>query len=348
MVLTLLSCKKEDEKEITKTSGDLEHYKLNGSVKSINEKSFTYTDGKLGEQKRENYSEYDFLLNFNENGQLVSEKKYLSNGMLHEENTYEGLSKKLFTQQYMNNSTFLGTKYSWDDYGNNIIITRRNPNESQYDKIVQTFVANRIVQKRTFDAQDNLIDKITYEYDTKENLIRENYFKKTETVVHGIAYEYDAENNKIAETYFQGENEMVSVTKFNYLNKRLINIASFPKDAKQVEYAETKMYDANGNLNYNKVVDNTTNTIVEEKMTFDSNKNMISSMIYQNGTLIQNVSNKFNETNQLIETVITKEDGTVVTKNYEFEVDSEGNWTNQTIYLNKEPIYKIQRTIVYY
>ena len=347
VLVSLFSCKKEEEEKETKVTSDLSHFKLSGKVQSIVEKSFVYTNGTVGAPKRENYTEYDYAMTFNEKGQLLSEKKFLSNGMVQEENIYEGLSKKQFTHQYMNNSLFLSTKYSWDDYGNNIIITRRNPDESQYDKIVQTFVANKIVQKRTFDPQDNLTEKITYEYDSKGNLIRENYYKNRDVVVHSIAYEYDANNNKMIETYYMGENELVSVTKFNYLNNQLINVASFPKGA-ELEYAETKMYDANGNLNYNKVTDNTVNTTTEEKMTFDNNKNMLSSMIYQNGTLIQSVINKYNEKNDLTESTVTKADGTVETKTFEYEVDKEGNWISKIVYLNKEPIFKIQRTIAYY
>lgn len=347
VLATILSCKKEDQEKETKVTSDLNHFKLKGKVQFIEEKSFVFTGGTIGEPKRENYSEYDFALTFNEKGQLLSEKKFLSNGMVQEETTYEGLSKKQFLHQYMNNSLFLSTKYSWDDYGNNIIITRRNPDESQYDKIVQTFVANKIVQKRTFDAQDNLTDKITYEYDTKGNLIRENYFKNRETVVHSIAYEYDANNNKLIETYYTGTDELVSVTKYNYLNNLLINVATFPKGA-DVEYAETKMYDAKGNLTYNKVTDNSVNSEMEEKMNFDTNNNMISSMIYQNGTLIQSVTNTYNDTNQLIQTTLTKQNGTVETKTYEYEVDTQGNWISKVIYLNKEPQFKIQRTITYF
>ena len=247
----------------------------------------------------------------------------------------------------MNNSLFLTTKYSWDDFGNNIIITRRNPDESQYDKIVQTFVANKIVQKRTFDAQDNLTDKITYEYDAKGNLTRENYYKNRAVVVHSIAYEYDSNNNKMIETYYTGTDELVSITKFNYLNNLLINVASFPK-GQDLQYAETKMYDAKGNLNYNKITDKSVHTEVEEKMTFDHNNNMLSSVIYKNGTLMQAVSNKYNENKQHMETLITKQDGTVETKTYEYEVDSQGNWISKVIFLNKEPQYKIQRTITYF
>lgn len=347
VVIFSISCKKEDEKNASKVASDLNHFKLKGKVQSIDEKSFVFAGGTLGERKRDNYSEYDYTLTFNENGQLLTEKKFLSNGMLQEENTYEGLSKKMFMYQYMNNSLFLTTKYSWDDYGNNIIITRRNPNESQYDKIVQTFVANKIVQKRTFDAQDNLTDKITYEYDAKGNLIRENYYKNRDVVAHSIAYEYDSNNNKMIETYYTGTDELVSVTKFNYLNNLLINVASFPK-GQELEYAETKMYDANGNLNYNKITDNSVHTEVEEKMNFDNNKNMLSSMIYQNGMLVQSVTNTYNENNQLIATSVTKQEGTVETKTYEYEVDSQGNWISKVIFLNKEPQFKIQRTITYF
>jgi hypothetical protein len=108
------------------------------------------------------------------------------------------------------------------------------------------------------------------------------------------------------------------------------------------------MYDAKGNLNYNKITDKTVNTEVEEKLNFDSNNNMLSSMIYQNGILMQSVSNTYNESNQLIETKVTKQDGTVETKTYEYEVDSQGNWISKVISLNKEPQYKIQRTITYF
>ncbi|WP_396175765.1 hypothetical protein [Flavobacterium sp.] len=347
VVIFLVSCKKEDEKNATKVASDLNHFKLKGKIQSIDEKSFVFAGGTIGERKRENYSEYDYAMTFNENGQLLSEKKFLSNGMVQEENTYEGLSKKLFMYQYMNNSLFLTSKYSWDDFGNNIIITRRNPDESQYDKIVQTFVANKIVQKRTFDAQDNLTDKITYEYDAKGNLIHENYYKNRDLVTHSIAYEYDSNNNKMIETYYTGADELVSVTKFNYLNNLLINVASFPK-GQELQYAETKMYDAKGNLNYNKITDNSVNTEVEEKMNFDSKKNMLSSMIYQNGMLMQSVTNKYNENNLLIETLVTKQDGTVETKTSEYEVDKAGNWISKIVYLNKEPQFKIQRTITYF
>ena len=83
-------------------------------------------------------------------------------------------------------------------------------------------------------------------------------------------------------------------------------------------------------------------------MIFDTNNNLISCMIYQNGSLIQSVTNNYNDTNQLIQTTLTKQDGTVETKTYEYEADAQGNWISKVIYLNKEPQFKIQRTITYF
>ena len=351
IVLSVLACKKDKEEEIIDATvevvSDLSHYALNGSVKSIEEKSFEIVDGRtLGNLKRESYSEYDFVLEFNEKGQLVREKKFNSSGQLQEENRYDGKDKLLETIQYMNNAVFMTTKYTRDDFGNIIIMTRRNADQSQFDKTVQGFIDGKIVQKRNFDANERLMSKITYEYNEKGNLVKENYFKNTESITNSITYDYDDDQNKITENYYDSQNKLVAYTKFGYLGSLLISVDNYLNSG-ELQYAELKMYDDQNNLTYNKVVDNSIKSISEEKMSYDSQQNMISYEVIQNGVTVQTMTKGYDDAYRLAENVINTK-GMTTQRSYRYDVDDKGNWTKKTIYIDKVPVYEIQRVILYY
>ncbi|GGD32909.1 hypothetical protein [Flavobacterium orientale] len=353
LISTLLfSCKKDKDEEVIAVTNepefsDLSHYNLYGPVKSVEEKSFEIIDGRnSGSLKRETYSEYDFVLEFNQKGQLIREKKFNSTGALHEETIYDGKNQIVDYIQYMNNAVFLTTKHTRDDKGNTIIITRRNPDGSQYDKIVQTFIDSKLVQKRNFDANERLMSKISFTYDEKGNLIKESYYKNTERITNYITYEYDDTNKKLSESYFDSQNNNVSNTKYEYLGDLLVKVESYLPNG-ELQYSEMKMYDDNNNLTYNKVIDNSIKQVSEEKIGYDSQKNIVSHEFIQNGTTVQSITKGYDDSNRLVETATTSQNGTSKRTLF-FETDDKGNWVKKTVLIDKMPVYEIQRVILYY
>ena len=347
LTFLLIACKKEEKP--TEIVNNWKDYKLSDNVKSVTEKSFALVDGKIGEPKTENQNGYNSHLAFSNTGSLILEKKILMNGNLLEETTFTNKDKKLLVTQYINPTSAFTTKYSWDDNGNNTIITRRNPQGEQIEKTLNTFIKNQRVEVRRFDGKDNLTDRTTNTFGKNDKVREEKAFLKEKTIQFLTDYTYDEHNNMTMEQRLNPDYKRLYTinNKYNAQNLLIETVTLNAQD--KMEYSEVKTYDAKGNLTSNRTYDGFVDGKVLEEFQYDKNNNLIQRKEIINAIVTAQLDQTYDDKNNLItERYTGKDKAVLLDRKTAYEYDSHGNWIKKTITISGVPKFVVERKIEYF
>ncbi|MDV6168752.1 hypothetical protein R1T16_09970 [Flavobacterium sp. DG1-102-2] len=347
LLLLLVSCQKEEKKVVDRKKADWSFYKLEGDVKSIGLKSWQVND-KLEKIKtlHEDMSKHDSEMVFDDNGMLVSEKSYLSDKPF-EESTYKGREKKQQTLQYIGDAVGIKIDYDYDKSGNNTAITRRNPDNSQIDRIEMKYQGKNIAQKTTFSAQNNPNDKVAYLYDSKGNIIQEDIYLASESVQYKAVNKYDKKNRKISEARYDKDSKKLYETVSKYDGDNLMK--KFTVDAKGVvDYSEDFTYDDKGNVLTHLTFEKFDNSKTLDMYAYDDKGNKREWAVEKNGKPFMKASFDYDDKNNTTVISVTDAAGKQVDKReYAYDYDKKGNWTKKTIRINGVPQFVEERQIVY-
>ncbi|KOS04714.1 hypothetical protein AM493_00625 [Flavobacterium akiainvivens] len=349
LMLLLVSCKsdkKEDaEVAIDPKKTDIYADKLNGKVKTVAERSFTFTNGAKGAAAGEP-GHFDTDLQYDATGMLTIEKKYNAAGIANE-NTYKGRSNHIKETQYINGAAGMVTEHSYDKSGNVTSITRRTASNSQIDRIEMKYKGKSIVEKNTFNNQNTPIDKITYTCDKEGNIVEENIYMGTQSVKVRAVYEYDGKGHKTGETRYSGE-KLSYKTSYTYDGDKLMNkITTGPNG--DTEYAEVFKYDDKGNIIKFETFEKATNTRSEEVNVYDGKGNILNVTISNNGKMQFREMHTYDKNNNIISIMATDATGKILNnRNYAYTYDSNNNWTKKVVNIMGEPAFIIERAITYH
>ena len=350
VLLLLASCadeKKNENKEepIDPAKTDWAFYKLSGKVKNLSERSYSYTDNTKGAFASETGMP-DSDLQFDGRGMLSLEKKHNTAG-LSEEITYKGKKNTVKAIQYINGQPGIITEYNRNKKGNLTAITRRDKSNAQIDRIEMKFEGKNMVEKTTYNNQNNAIDKNTYSYDKKGNMIGESVFMGTQSAKVRVQYEYDEKSHKISEVRYSAD-KLNEKTSFLYEGDNVVSKETTDGNS-VLQYSEKYVFDKEGNvtgfLRYEKL----SNSRLEEAYVYDANNNMVSFITTLNKQVTQKIVNKYDKNNNLISTVAIDGAGKVTNKRtYAYQYDSNNNWTKKIVTINDMPAFLVERTINYY
>lgn len=351
LLLFLAGCQKEEkEKVIDREKTDWAFYNLKGDVQSISTKSFTVVNvaGGKGKPRHENASEHDSDLTFNEEGMLIKEKLWKNGIKPYIETTFEGREHITGALQFVNGVPGVKTEYLWDNDGNNIAITKRNADSSPMSRIEMKYRKGNMIEKITYNAQNNLIDKKTYSYDDKGNKVGEAIYLRSEYVQYKLHYKYNDKNKLIEEAQYDKEGKLLYRTTYNYNGDRIIKTETFD-DKGEIEFSQKNSYDKNGNLLGQMTFEKFENTTTVEKYQYDSfnNKSMVS--VSKNDVPLFKVSYKYDDRNNLIEShAFDMENKPRESRKYAYKYDDKGNWTEKTIAIAGKPSFIVERSIKYF
>lgn len=350
LILLLASCQKEDKKVIDRTKTDWVSYGLLGDVKTVSTKSWLVNE-KLEKVKpqNENTGKRDNDISFSDDGMLANEKLFVNNAPF-EENTFKGKENKQQSLQYIGNSVGIKTDYTWDKTGKkNTSITRRNPDNTQIDRIEMKYQGNKVAEKVTYNPQNNPIDKVTYIYDSKGNLNLENIYLGTEYVQYKALYTYDKKNRILSEARYDKDSKMQYQTRYTYDGDNLIKKETVNEKG-EPEYVEKFTHDKNGNVLTHDIFEKFENSNIINTFKYDAANNKTEWNVSKNGTLMAKALFTFDKyKNQTSYTAIDEVSGkTIEKREYIFEYDPKGNWTKKTIRINDKPQFIEERTITYF
>lgn len=349
LLLVLVSCQKE-AKKVDHEKSDWAFYQLKGNVEDISLRSYALdANGVKGEPKAETSASYDFDMHFNEEGKLILEKKIIKGATPYEETTYNGRKNALNTTQYMQGKPMVKTDYIWDKTGNNTSITKRNPDNSQLSREEKKYRDTLLIEKIQYDVQDLPIDKTTYEYDKKGNLIKENMFLREETIQFVSSYKYDDNRRKIEEASHDGKGNFIYRTTFTYEGDKLSSIETMDTDGKTLVKVNKYTYDAKGNRikEYSYRTADKLESI--EEYTYDEKNQRTAWVLTQNGIIVGKMTFAYDDKGSQTEVVTSDGEGNIVNSiSYTYEYDTNGNWTKKTARLNNNPSVVVERVITYY
>ena len=346
-LLTSCADEKKQEKSIDPAKTDWAFYKLKGNVKSVSEKSFRYLNGMKGGTGNEIASAHDTDLEFNDNGMLVLEKKWNA-AIPYEETTFNGKNIPIKKTQYMAGVPAIITENLWDaSFKENSSITRRNPDNTQIDRIVQTYKGGRMTEKLTYNMQNNPIDKIGYRYDKSGNLTGEDLYLGVNIVKVKNKYEYDSKNRKIAESSYS-EEKLIYKSTYIYSNNNLVKRETIDGKGK-VEFIESFVYDGKGNILTHFTHEEPDNSNSEEQFTYDANNNVLTWTIIKKDAPTIKVMYTYDSNNNITATKTSEITGKVIDdRAYKYEYDATGNWTKKTVRLNGQQAFIVERAISYF
>ncbi len=347
----LIACKKDEnqteaEAEIVNNWKD---FKLTDNVKTVTEKSFLLVNGQKAKPATENPNGYNTALEFSDSGSLIHEKKILFEGGLLEETTFINKDKKLLVSQYISPGKAFTTKYSWDDNGNNTIITRRNPEGMQLEKTLNTFIKNQRVEVRRFDDKDNLVDRNTYTFGSNGKIREEKSFLRETSVQYITTYTYDSNNNLQTEQRLNPDYKRLYTINNKYNDKnKLQQTETLNKDNK-LEYSEVHTFDAKGNMIANRIYDGFVEGKILEEFKYDHNNNLTERKEIVNQEILSHQLFSYDDHNNVVyEKTIGKGSKVAIDRKIRYEYDKKGNWIKKTITIDNEPKYVVERTITYY
>lgn len=348
LLLLLISCQKEEKKVIDRTKADWAFYKLEGDVKNVTTKSWLVND-KLEKIKtqHEDMSMHDGDMVFDENGLLVSEKFYI-NEKPFEERTYKGREKKQHILQYINGNVGIKTDYGWDQSDkNNTSITRRNPDNTQIDRIEMKYQNDKITEKITYNNQNNPTEKIVYTNDKRGNVIEELNYQGLEIIQYKSVKKYDDKNRILSDISYDKKSKKLYETVYEYKGNNLTKKYTYDNKGK-IEYSEDFTYDAKGNMLTQLVYEKFDNSKTLNTYTYDSKGNRTQWAVSKNGKPFMTAFFKYDAKGNT--TVIGSADASCKEKDkreYEYEYDKTGNWIKKTIKINGTPQYIAERQINY-
>ncbi len=351
IVLLLTACNDKEVKPLDRTTTDWVSYELEGDVKSVSIKSNEVINDNIepGKSKHENSTEHDTELQFNEEGMLVLEKKLNNQGGPFEQITYNGKEQKLEQTQYVNNNPGIKTEFSWDETGqHNTAITRRNPDNSQIDRKAMRYEKGKLVEKTTYNKQDNPVDRMTYVYDKDGNLTGENLYLGTEIIQIKNLYKYNNKNQKVSDIRYGKDSNIIFHTQYEYDGDKLIT-KEVTNGKQEVEYLEKMSYNSKGELEMKTTMDNFDSTETIEQFEYDGNGNKTSRIVKKNGALFMKVDYAYDDKGNLLKlSVIDSTENPVDTRTYTYTYDEKGNWTEKVITINNEKKFIEKREITYY
>lgn len=350
LILLLASCQKEEKKVIDRTKTDWASYGLLGDVKTVATKSWLVNENleKIKTQ-HENMSKRDSEISFSDDGMQTTEKSTINNAPF-EENTFKGKANKQQSLQYIGNAVGIKTDYTWDKTGkNNTSIIRRNPDNSQIDRIDMKYQGDKLAQKITYNPQDIPTDKITYMYDSKGNLNLENIYLGTEIVQFKTLYTHDKKNRILSESRYDKNSKIIYQTRYTYDGNNLVKKETI-NEKSEPEYVEKFTYDKKGNILTQDIFEKYDNSNTTNTFKYDTNDNKIEWSVIKNGTpVVRAVFTYDKHKNQTSYATTDEASGKIIDKReYAFEYDAKGNWTKKTISINDKPQFIEERKITYF
>lgn len=349
-LLLLTACGKDEKKVIDRDKTDWAFYKLEGDVKTITQKSFETLNGKeKGPTAHETISEHDIEFTFNDEGMLTVEKKWANDSKIFEETKYNGRNHLINKIQYNNGNPSIKTDYAYDEKSkNNLSITRRNADNTPFNKEVMKYKNNKVIEKIAYNEQQNPVSKTEYIYDERGNVTGENKYGSTDIIQYKIENIYNENNQKTLEKQFDKDGNKIYETQYSYAGDKLASAETHNAKG-ELTYVEKFDYDGKGNVIMHYTFDKFDGIHSREEYKYDGKGNKIAWYVYNGDDVVTKATYDYDKYGNLIKSLIADNNGNISeNKVYQYEYDKKGNWIRRVLILNDKPSIITERTITYH
>ncbi|MBI6121351.1 hypothetical protein [Salegentibacter maritimus] len=303
---------------------DLTQVNLNGKVKKVKSQLYELVQVndtfKIGQKVNSRSLDRNELLEYNQNGNLVTSKEFLSNGNVINYSDYK----------YDQDNKLIKLEET-DNYGKGSKITYEyfyNENDSLSKVIIKSDKYERIMKfdrtkKRTIKRTDFLEDTIAAIYVSK----------------------FDKNQNPIKQIEYQDTETPYRITERTYENNRLVKERI--KEFRKWGTTEDEVIFEHFKNSYPSELENSsTNTIVQKiyKNNVEIEERWIPPKSEYSITTVQ----KFNLNGDLIAHMRIEQNDTIDIWQNEYKFDSNGNWIKKFSFKNDKPLTVLVREIEYY
>lgn len=201
-------------------------------------------------------------------------------------------------------------------------------------------------------TKGDMIEKITYKYNSKGNEIEINKYKSDETLWSKTTTQYDDKENKIQEKTYKSDGTLKSLTNYQYGNTG--DIMKITSEDGVISLITIHRYDNKGNeIEMNGYEPDLKTLIAKTTIQYDDLGNKVEVNAYKpDGTIILRTTFRYDDKGNEIEQNVVSADETLLLKlinRYEF--DENGNWVLKITYnpmLSESIPYRItEREIKY-
>ncbi len=286
--LCLVGCEKET-KHTHYIGDEEEEFYLNGKVKSVILR--VYSPKENTKKIEKGAFHYLRLYKFDINGNIIEEaqRDLPSGGSDHSKRVYKyDHNGNKIEDIYYNRNGNLSSKVisKYDNNGYEIEAARYSSSGQLEWKLIYQYdnKGNKILQKSF--KNDTLMDKWTFTYNKKGNLIESKRYND-EITINGIySYKYDDRENLIEESWRSGyDGEVIYKYTFEYDKKNLnTELRSYDKKD-NIIYTHNYTYDEQGNLIHTHIYNNETyqNSEKHYQYTYDKRKNWTKQISFEDG-----------------------------------------------------------------
>jgi len=298
---------------------------LNGKVKKVKSELYELVQVddtfKIGVKINSRSLDRNEIQEFNNDGNLISNKEFLSNGKIDNESEYRyenGKLKKLVETDYYGRGSKSIYKYFYNEK----------------DSIAKIIISN-----------DSFVRTVIFERNKENRTIKQTYFQQ-DTIAGIFISKFDKHKNVIKESKYKNENTPIQIKEKSY-NRNNLLITEKITDYKEWDTLIDIVNYKNYHNEYPIIPENySENTIIEN--------------IYKKNSLVEYriipppsdyriiTVQKFNFKENLTENIrIEKGDTTNIWKfNYIF--DAKDNWIKKYSFKNNKPLTLVKREIDYY
>ena len=355
LILFLNSCKKENQEieNLNETNPLFEDYKefgLKTPVKSVLETTIkmltTANDGEKSENSNvvENKTSVQYF--FNEDGQLIEKKILHSNGILQEDNFYEGFENLTKSIRYQNGAIYGSTTIDRNSKNEIYTIKQFNKNDTLIEYEKYEYQNDLVSRKLKINSQDVILEKIIYEYNNSGLLTTETKYGRNNQLKVTKKISYDEAENVLQEININAENEVFLILKNEYNNLNELIQTNYLDGKQKIIRSEKKKYNPDGKLVLFFVTDADGNQVSTEN-TYNEANNIIKYDQMENEALTESLSYNYDANNNLVEIIDNIERKSVYNTQYEYTYDEKFNWTKRITRINGIEVETTEREINY-
>lgn len=352
IVLPLFPCRSQTGKEsIDRTKTHWALYELKGNIKSLYEEN-TATTIITGKEKEEEYKSTTFYSNeslFNQMGMLLLEKQQTDGRMPIATTKFDGINNTLNREGYNAHNNSLRTEYRRDNHSDLVAIVRQDTGGTFIEHMTMKYSGNKLKEETTYNRENKPISIKKYTYDNSGNPILVSNTTDTKYLDTKDIYKYDAENRKTSEIRYINDTLTYKVNYF-YEGKNLTKEELIDGS---LSYTSINDYDKKGNLLNSYIYPlNGKKWQRHSSFTYDDNGNMTNRIEETENGIIEQVTCKYDDQNNIILGIVLDREGNVrehITCEYEY--DNHGNWTKKSENRkkgNKTELTVQERTITYF
>jgi len=204
-----------------------------------------------------------------------------------------------------------------------------------------------ILTEIEYDLDGSIDNKSTYSYD-KNNRVLEIIWLNNDGSQDRWISKYDEHGYLVEDKWYEDDGSLY--LKYQYVNDNNGNILSTSCYAADgtLKSKFIKKYDQKNNLLEHKEYNSLGEIILEQQNRYDKSGNRIEK-IYKRSDFYNMSLSSYDDKNNVIEEIDYSSDGKVKEKRtYSYEYDKKNNWTTKIHYRNGNPLYIIEREIMYY